>query len=1714
MPVDQNASYLHYGYGEDYAVQGWVDNNTPKGNLIAYDPNVNGGSNQWNTTEVAVGGLPTSTPTYDPANSNWATSGNSDYLTVGANVYYRDFASNWDTQVDAAGYTIIPASGFQVNSAAMGNQAPGFISYFEYKQGALAGSTVSALLLKNGQVNDSQSFSGERYYTSLENTGSGSPGNGLSPAGPSSLVTYPDTAASFQKSQSLYLYRYAGQALSGAITHRPVISIAIDDGFGQVNATAYVYDEKSAACDVSGNVIKYYQAKTYPGCLLPSEQKNGYKNQQYINGLVSLVISNIADGTVIKWNDGGGEQSYTATKAGDTTTINNVTTTVLQTMTLNTPSTVTLSFLYGTSEFTETYNQINTTVPMFITLPAAPINYFQMLDGVLWRTYTYKAINADFQQIATQNNTWQPYTSRAGSLTDASVANYPLKGGLILQTVKENETDGSIKTETTNYVPENFTAPTSGQAIDKTLIYYDGAGRQITAVESSTYGYQAYPSFINLHILSAVIQKVTTHNSVVTVASADAYADAINTLTVIVPSKAATFKFSSGEFAAFPFASYDPSNSATWNNWLRTNLIVVTNRHGLVVSSQDSTQVNHSILYDAENQYTIASASNAYFAASADDNILQGSTYLTGEAAYNGFESYENMTGWILSNGAVIDTAAENSISDCHTGDQSLRLPTTGRLTRSVAVTQGDQTYLVGFWYKTDADFMDDALVVSVSPSLGTTPAVPTFSNTAGDWVFQAIGITITSAPVAITVSWQNTASSDVRLDDVVIMPLTSDLGTHVYDPHFMYVTATNESPGRTSRMLRNRFHQLNSNISFSDQVTDLSVNFRSRQENASFDASIPNAKLTLKAAGAGVTANFRDGGNYARQFDFSNLASNWQVQGASIVHTNTTVDTITSTPFNANIAVETVAMYLEVSKNSNNEINQPFSISVGNYNFTWTPSTKQWTGTGPATITSVSQINNPRNILLMRGNGIVVIFSDGQFIGSYTEGVSGETITFSTGANQMKISNVMTLANPRFKVDYYDSTSKVIQTQLLAGQDAYVTQAVHDEVGRDVVVCKALPYSFQNNHGNNGVVQPVLQYRNGMLDTSTFLSALQGNGVLTGDIADFYTGASQAVQQWQTMVDGWDNPASYSFTPTDDSGYPYSRKNYEASPLARVIEKGQPGTLADGTLLAIDLTQAASARHTVQYQFGYNNNGFVLPAPFVSEPSAYTVISEIQPLKSRKVQVKDHQDIVVSVSIYNAGDNNARQHNQQYENYTSTGSTKINRSPNYFSNNPDRQSNNFETSTFSDLLGQVNSRIEADTGTSLYMYDSLGRLRFEMPDQSHQANPYIKYNCYNNLSQVVSNGTFDASTYPWSSLTTYVDDQLWPAANISKQTRVLNYGDQGESDKGPSASQLGQVTQVLTNNYRTIDAVDLTIAVTEKFNYNISSTIKSVTENITEISAAHSNPVGASDGYEVSYTYNNLQQLAAITYPENIGQSMSYSYDELGREINNQYGHNNGILADYQYTAGDNPSRLNLQAIQSNGLKNQVADINYSYVSPDLLASGAIASDENIGINVGDYSYNANGRVKSETLSFDLQKSTSTESYDYDLDRNYSYDEAVNRLTSSTDSNNPDTDISDISYDENGNIESLKEAGSQISWDFENNNNVDQRSDLLSAISSSSIEIINSESGQITQAPNNKQNSQANVISYDDPMDLVAGIAIGSQSEVTFAYGSQGQRV
>ena len=72
----------------------------------------------------------------------------------------------------------------------------------------------------------------------------------MQPGGAGAFAGYPPADdTSFNQATQIILHRYAGQAITGNFVHYAVTGLDIDDGFGQLQLTAYVPDPTSAACD-------------------------------------------------------------------------------------------------------------------------------------------------------------------------------------------------------------------------------------------------------------------------------------------------------------------------------------------------------------------------------------------------------------------------------------------------------------------------------------------------------------------------------------------------------------------------------------------------------------------------------------------------------------------------------------------------------------------------------------------------------------------------------------------------------------------------------------------------------------------------------------------------------------------------------------------------------------------------------------------------------------------------------------------------------------------------------------------------------------------------------------------------------------------------------------------------------------------------------------------------------------------------------------------------------------------------------------------------------------------------------------------------------------------------------------------------------------------------------------------------------------------------
>lgn len=226
--------------------------------------------------------------------ANWPSAGGSDWLTLGQYLYFRETASQWDdilgldpsADLQALANEALGGNGqFVLNTEAIVDEAPNFLAYFVSDTQTDSADQVAVTLLQNGAVSlEAKPFAQERIYTAAE----GATGQGTNPAGAGMFVSYPSSAGDFDNAPQVILHSYAGYQVEGNLEHYAVTGIAVDNGLGQTTAFSFVPDPRTAACDPSGKVFKYYESAVFPGTTDPSAPVFGWTLKRYLNGLTIL----------------------------------------------------------------------------------------------------------------------------------------------------------------------------------------------------------------------------------------------------------------------------------------------------------------------------------------------------------------------------------------------------------------------------------------------------------------------------------------------------------------------------------------------------------------------------------------------------------------------------------------------------------------------------------------------------------------------------------------------------------------------------------------------------------------------------------------------------------------------------------------------------------------------------------------------------------------------------------------------------------------------------------------------------------------------------------------------------------------------------------------------------------------------------------------------------------------------------------------------------------------------------------------------------------------------------------------------------------------------------------------------------------------------------------------------------------------------------------
>ena len=1425
-----------YAYGPDYGTLILVGNGSPQAQLIGYD--ANSAASDWTGTPAPISGL--TVPPSNQSTANWASGGNPDYVSVGTLLFFRGVATNWSNAVEQSIgdiQTLINLAGgangrYQLNAASVVNEGPAFIACAAYDTQNPSGhaTVASALVLRNGGVmGAAQLLGGEQMWTAQEHD---VPGQGMYPGGASAFFTYPETASDLDDATSVSLHRYAGMAIQGPIEDWPVASIMIDDGLSETSTTSYVQDQSNAACDATGEVVKYFQSTVYPGGNAENPV-NGSVVSCYLNG--------------------------------------------------------------------------NTLI--------APDDYYNMLDGLLHSVVTLDAENSTVSSV---QNDWDAWVMRASDPVDPHAAPRQLYGAYVLQTGQDSIADGVASSQTTLYVPDGLPYPYTGQPASVTRTTMNGAGELETDVQTNVYACEVNPVSRALNDISSIVAQTSTNAGVVTSSTAMALS-AWPTVwgdDVLTPAEEADFSWTGGS-AAFPFASYTPGETPP--DWQCTTRNQMRAANGAVLQQMDGSGTLCATVFSTTLGLPVATFKGAALA----------------ECAWNGFQSYEDASGWNL-------TAASFDTANAWLGTRSLSLPKGASAATSVAPAAGRSAYLLAVRYQTPSGYDADGSGIAVSCGQQTTRI--DFIDTQGQWQYLSAPIPLPANTNSLALSLSNVGSGNVLVDSVLLVPFGTDVTIQSWHGDTRLLRGTMNAGGNVSFTLYDAYNRPLGAAGADGQLQELDVRFLSRQGSPddSFDNASPNAELTLHMTDGGQAETFFDGAQWRSRWQPGD-ASLWSTAGGVLTKSGTSSDTLTWQ--GASDAAVAAAFFIEIVP--------PAALGNGALSFLfgsgerigWTPG-QGWSWTDASGLPVQAALASPPLLatqwLLVQTPGSVLFFGNGQLLFSHASTATPtQGLVFSTGPNPLQVVNLMAGANPRIGQSYTDGAARQRQVHQLQGADSRVVEVVYDALDRQIALTRIAPGKF-----GSGANVPLMAYRSTFLDVPAFLSALDNTCEMQGDVAAYYAGQS-------------DGPVTRS----NDQNYPYNGLRYGAYAQDRVVESGKPGLL----LSIHDVNSTGPAeRKTTRTVYTASAQGDPV------EAGQYFATLTTSPGGYQAHQFVDTANRAVAAVQLDTDGGNAGQTTVSPSYSAAPGTAGIlgtMKLPNAFTTGPQSDPAAFVRTTLQNPLGQPAAYTDPDTGATAYLFDGKGQTRFvQVPlDDAEQ---YFLYTRYDTLGRIVEEGLVDRA---WDAtlLAAEVDNLAWPAASDGA-TAARTYSYDGD---GTDPNALGKLTRVVTYNPAPVSAPGLgDCTVDEQWTYDALGRVVTAT---LAVSGATQRTASA------TYHYNALNEITQIDLPEGSAlPGIAYQYDDQGQITSIGVPGVQAPIASYTWSADGQ-----LQT----AIRGALADA-WSYDSPGAV----LAHSASVGTNTvfsQNYSYTPDTQISGRNTQFNfsgLQVARSV-AYTYDGQQRFS---------------------------------------------------------------------------------------------------------------------------
>jgi YD repeat-containing protein len=629
------------------------------------------------------------------------------------------------------------------------------------------------------------------------------------------------------------------------------------------------------------------------------------------------------------------------------------------------------------------------------------------------------------------------------------------------------------------------------------------------------------------------------------------------------------------------------------------------------------------------------------------------------------------------------------------------------------------------------------------------------------------------------------------------------------------------------------------------------------------------------------------------------------------------------------------------------------------------------------------------------------------------------------------------------FALNYFDGLGRDIQTRSNWGSGSIVTGNIYDDIGRLFKVTK--PFF---SDGQDFVIDP------------------------TSSANTYY---SQIYPYYPEQI-------------SDVGNYAYYETGYSNAPLNRVIKSGAPGTsfhINSGNEIIYDY----STNTTSEVNPYQENTLFKLETKDENGNYSWEYKDKFENTVLTKQLVTEPDQYLMTQFEYNILDNLV--------------SVK---SPNYFNLPTGSVETDWITSYEYNSLSQVTQENSPDAGTVEYIYDKNGNTRFKKDENGQNEGHFIYYK-YDSFSRIIEEGIYNSlSAFSQNN----ANNADFPQTGHTSYVKYT-YDESDLLADSPQNFLAGKLAQI------EYDVPDISINAYILYSYNDFGEIEWIENHIPKDSYLYHKSKN-------NYEYDRYGKILKLYYrqinPVNDDFYVWYDYDEMGRM---SFVSSNNINvkpvvpdAKYTYWPSGKVKRLELAGVQG---------LDYSYNSRDWLTQinhEDLDSSTDPGAD-GDGSGSTVTDRFAEIIGYNAQRNIASDS-DYLADFQSQYTGNISWLITNTFGNNDPSpltgwifnydktsrlleanwgyynadwissnmyDISDISYDDNGNL------------DYMQRNNRDLSSTILDYRYKAGTNKIDFISGLNGQAINN--------YTYDFNGNLIKDVVkIGASNTMEYDYRNQ----